>query len=91
MRTSQEIFDLAINQRYYPWKRDAESSGFMCFALDLVYENNLITSEELSNTINDINQYIGTYNTLKMFLAEKDLPFEISDRIFIYQNWDNRP
>lgn len=58
-RTLQEIFDVVIDAGLYPFnfKRGFKGSNYMCNALKLAREANIITTKEYMRADNSIHKY----------------------------------
>lgn len=91
--TVQETFNKAIDLGHYTHKGGAGNIGsrWMCNALDTTYEAGHITFEELNAALDEIALYIKGSVLLSNFLAQRGIPCSFSDRLAIYQNWENKP
>ena len=87
MRTTQEIFDVVIDEGFY----GRDEYGFMCNALKRAYTVGSITPTECTDALIDIAKYLNAYPTLESLLVKSELPCAFPDRLAIYRNWANRP
>lgn len=87
MSDVQAIFDKVIASGRY-----AEGiTTFMCTALSLCLNHNLLTHGEVLIAKNEIDSYLGGYHTLGRALEDNGLPYFPKDRLAIYKDWENRP
>lgn len=101
MRTTQEIFNLAISTGLYSdgVKRYVEcpdgierlSTPHMCFALISLEFSGQITFCEHYQAETEIQEYLANWGYLEEALLSNDLPFSFKDRLAIYMDWENRP
>jgi len=87
MKTTQEIFDLVIDQGFYT----TETSMYMCWALDKALRLGDITKEEHCIATKEIEDYLDGWFTFQTALRESGLPRSFQNRLAIYRNWANRP
>lgn len=87
MTDVQAIFNKVIASGRY----SESGTRFMCTALTLCLRQCLLPHEEVMLAKNEIDQYIGDYQTLGRVLEDSGLPFMFKDRLAIYKDWANRP
>lgn len=87
MTDVQTIFDKVIASGRYSEARTL----FMCTALAACLHADTLTYEEVLAAKNEIDHYLGDYNTLERALIGAGLPRQFKDRLAIYRDWANRP
>ena len=101
MKTTQEIFNLAIStglysdsvKRYVKCSDGIErlSTPHMCFALISLEYSGQITPDEHYQAVMEIEKYLTDWGYLEEALVSNDLPSSFQDRLAIYKDWENRP
>lgn len=87
MRTTQEIFDVVIDEGIY----GRTTSRFMCTALNEALWIGAITEDEHDIARKDVEDYLDGWFTLGAAVGMSGLPSSFSDILAIYRNWANRP
>lgn len=100
MKTTQEIFNLAISTGLYgpdavrilcPDNKWRDAKRHMCFSLQHLYYSKQITNEEYAQADREINRYLREFGYLPSALEANSLPSSFQDRLAIYKDWENRP
>ena len=88
----QKIFNKVIEARFYGFSLNGfYSSRFMCCALENAADAGVISFKECDIGKFVIQQYLGSYPSLKNFLDARKLPAALENRLAIYKNWRARP
>lgn len=88
MKTPQEVFNLAIELKYYSNKNGKD---LMCSSISRLYSDEHITDFEYFHAIRKINDYLGHFTYLAGALRNAKLPQDFKSRLKIYRNWESRP
>lgn len=106
--TIQEILNIVIEsgcygkestildeEHYKSINWNEASNRYMCSALYIARQRELITFEDCSYATNEIMDYIYSTGAAKSYLSAMlkffDQPHEFEDCLKIYQDWNNRP
>lgn len=88
----QAIFNKIIEAKLYPYQGTRnQSSSWMCLALTAALVQRVITKKEYITATADIQDYLGSHESLNSFLLSKGLPYGTAIKLNIYKNWQNRP
>lgn len=80
----QSVFSKVIDANLY-------QGYLMCCVLTNAERKSLITQREYTAAKLAIDDYLDGCVTLGVALARRKLPCDISARIAVYKDWDNRP
>ena len=93
MNLVQNTFNKVIAGYFYPECKDSSraSSNYMCVALSIAEQEDVITHDEFLEARKAIQAYLCGSPTLKASLLINKLSCLGTNRLAIYCNWDNRP
>jgi hypothetical protein len=84
----QDVFDKVISGKYYSEHNGAQ---LMCHALKNAARGGTITAEEFILATKEIRSYLGGFGSLGGLLDFKGGPWHFAARLYIYQDWANKP